>query len=251
MAAQSMGDEQARLKQNLDEIAGRLATLREAVRPASDAIRRTINGEDGEGAVELVLAPDGRVESLHLDEDWRELVGEEGLEEAMLQAYRAAEASRMSDWTDAVAEGEREATGESSARPVPPQKEPGDPSTPEAGEQARIMFDVLRGARAELASFRAQLQQQVERQSETSTPDRAVRVRRDGQMVVGIDIDDRWLANSSDSMIERTVVQALRASAEDSEFDPDEALANYPSLSAMQALGSDPDQLLRRLGVTR
>lgn len=251
MAAQSMGDERAQLTRNLDEIAGRLAELRDAVRPASDAIRRTINGEDSEGAVEMVLAPDGTVESLHLDEDWRELVGEDGLETAMLEAYRAAEASRMSDWTDAVSEGEGAAGGASAVRPTPPQKEPGDPSTPEAGEQARMMFDVLRGARTELASFRAQLQRQVERQTESSTPDRAVRVRRDGQMVVGIDIDDRWLANSRDSNIERTVVQALRSSAEDSRFRPDEALANHPSLSAMQALGSDPDELLRRLGVTR
>lgn len=251
MAAQSMGDERAQLTRNLDEIAGRLAQLREAVQPAADAIRRTINGEDGEGAVEVVLAPDGKVESLHLDQDWRELVGEEGVEAAMLEAYRAAEASRMSDWTDAVAEGEREGSDHPSARPAPVPVEPGDPSTPEAGEQARMMFDVLRGARTELASFRAQLQRQVERQTETTTPDSAVRVRRNGQMVVGIDIDERWLANSRDSMIERTVVQALRSSADDSQLQPDEALANYPSLSAMQAMGSDPDELLRRLGVTR
>ena len=49
----------------------------------------------------------------------------------------------------------------------------------------------------------------------------------------------------------RTVVQALRSSADDSHLRPDEALAHYPSLSAMQAMGTDPDELLRRLGVTR
>jgi hypothetical protein len=62
-----------------------------------------IEASDRSYAVLVVLAPDGTVESIRADEDWKRKVRPEGLGAAIMQAYSSAAAQRVRAWTAALA----------------------------------------------------------------------------------------------------------------------------------------------------
>ncbi|WP_022918105.1 YbaB/EbfC family nucleoid-associated protein [Ruania albidiflava] len=104
MAAELVGADGTQLLQQLERAKTRVQEIRRHLDRAEHAIARTINGQDGEGAVEIVLGADGNVEAVHLDPDWRELVDEQGLPAAVTEAHRAAHGSRLADWCGALRE---------------------------------------------------------------------------------------------------------------------------------------------------
>lgn len=97
--------------QRLELAQTRVGQIRRVLERADRVIARSVNGQDGEGAVEIVLGPGGVTEAVHLDPDWRELVGEPGMAGAVIEAYRAAHGSRLWDWAEAITE-ELRALGE-------------------------------------------------------------------------------------------------------------------------------------------
>lgn len=104
MAAELVGAERTQLLQQLERAEVRIEEIRRHLERADQAIARTMNGQDGEGAVEIVLGAGGHVDAVHLDPDWRELVDEQGLPAAVTEAFRAAHGSRLSDWCGALRE---------------------------------------------------------------------------------------------------------------------------------------------------
>src|SRR5699024_7521724 len=89
---------------------GRLIRLQRCLGAGQAAIERRINGQDAEGAVEVVLGTGGLVEQVHLDADWPALQGTDLLPAAVLEAYRSAEATQLAEWADAA--GDDAAQGE-------------------------------------------------------------------------------------------------------------------------------------------
>jgi hypothetical protein len=65
-----------------------------------------IEASDRSYAVLVVLAPDGTVESIRVDEDWKRKVRPEALGAAIMQAYSAAAAQRVRAWTAALTESD-------------------------------------------------------------------------------------------------------------------------------------------------
>ncbi len=104
MAAEVVGAGESELLQQLERAQARIDEIRRHLQRAEQVIARPINGQDGEGAVEIALGAGGSVEAVHLDPDWRELVGEQGLAAAVAQAYLAGHGSRLSDWCGALRE---------------------------------------------------------------------------------------------------------------------------------------------------
>src|SRR5699024_6123620 len=104
VAAELVGAERTQLLQQLERAEVRIEEIRRHLERADQAIARTMNGQDGEGAVEIVLGAGGHVDAVHLDPDWRELVDEQGLPAAVTEAFRAAHGSRLSDWCGALRE---------------------------------------------------------------------------------------------------------------------------------------------------
>lgn len=104
MAARVVGPNSSQLLQRLDRAGSRVETARTVLNRADRVIARPINGQDGEGAVEIVLGTGGSTDDVRLDPDWRALVGEHGLPAAATEAYRAAHGSRLSDWVGVIRE---------------------------------------------------------------------------------------------------------------------------------------------------
>lgn len=104
MAAELVGAERTQLLQQLERAEVRIEEIRRHLERADQVIARTMNGQDGEGAIEIVLGVGGHVDAVHLDPDWRELVDEQGLAAAVTEAFRAAHGSRLSDWCGALRE---------------------------------------------------------------------------------------------------------------------------------------------------
>lgn len=127
MAAELVGADGTQLLQQLERAKARVEEIRRHLEGAEHAIARTINGQDGEGAVEIVLGADGNVEAVHLDPDWRDLVDEQGLPAAVTEAYRAAHGSRLSDWCGAL----RESLGARGWIPMALRVQPEGPDAPQ------------------------------------------------------------------------------------------------------------------------
>src|SRR5699024_8129355 len=102
----------------------RLIRLRRRLGAGQAAIERPINGQDGEGAVEVVLCACGLVDQVHLAPDWPALQGSDRLCAAVLEAYRSAEASQLAEWADALgddaAQGQHQIAAPECATEAPP-----------------------------------------------------------------------------------------------------------------------------------
>lgn len=133
MAAEVVGPDESGLVRQLEQAADRVAEIRRYLERAERAIARPINGQDGEGAIEIVLGADGEVDAVHLDPDWRELLDERNLHEAVTEAYRAAHGSRLADWSGAL----RESLGARGLLPLRSRALVAEPAAPAAPDSPR------------------------------------------------------------------------------------------------------------------
>lgn len=133
MAAEVVGPDESGLVRQLEQAADRVAEIRRHLERAERAIARPINGQDGEGAIEIVLGADGEVDAVHLDPDWRELLDERNLHEAVTEAYRAAHGSRLADWSGAL----RESLGARGLLPLRSRALVAEPAAPAAPDSPR------------------------------------------------------------------------------------------------------------------
>lgn len=237
MAAGAVSPHEAQVLHTLEHSEHLIRTIQRALARGRGAIGRTINGQDGEGAVEIVLTPAGVVRSVHLDEDWREILRAGGLSGAVLEAYQGAHASRLSDWADAVTE-----RGPGSFEPdVPATLEGADGIVNASGPDAApaqpigLVSGLLAQAGAELDAFAAAHREPAHPVSS-----------------VAVDLERPDVATDGD--VERAVLRALGgragvapdADTTGQHSDPS-ALAqqDFPALHAVRALGHDSGRLLR------
>lgn len=204
-----------------------LVHLRRRLATGQAAIDRRINGQDSEGAVEVVLAPGGRIEGVNLDQDWHCLQGQDRLPGAVLAAYRFAQASRLAEWADAVGD-DQAPTG----RPAEPNWCTG--ATPAADLRPDQWAGALQRAAAELPAALARISDLVAGRS-TQHHDHVL-IERRGAQVSRIEIDSAALAG--DTALQDAIAVALRAAGE--QQVPDEPLQAHPWLRGLLGHGHRP-----------
>jgi hypothetical protein len=175
-------------------------------------------GDDPSGLVRVELDGTARVTTVRLSAGWRARVGIAGLGAAVLQAFTAAAAARLTAW----AEGVRpiEVAG---AEPVP------DAPSPDAGVVLRVWRDVGEYAR--------RLDELSASTREVAGPDGRVVVAVRAGQPAGVELDPAWSTGASDGDLERSVGDALSAGLGAVAATPDLALASCPDLRALLTTG--------------
>src|SRR5699024_2142229 len=227
----------------------RLIRLRRCLSAGQAAIERAINGQDAEGAVEVVLGAGGLVEQVRLDPDWPVLQGSDRLCAAVLEAYRSAEATQLAEWADAVgddtAQGQHQIAAPECATAPPP-----SPQLP-----AEQLARGLRRAAAELPAVMNSPQQLP-----LPATHAHVRVHLESSRIDHLSLDLPPEA-TDDSRLERALTDALREASIAARTAPAHRIEDHPGISAVLGLGQDvpappdgapqPDQRLPLLEATR
>lgn len=211
-----------------------LHCLRQRLMTGQIALERRINGQDGEGAVEIVLGADGSVAETHLDRHWRSLQGDMLLSAAVLEAYRSAQASQLAEWADAVTDDSalgrpRAAAPESSPPPAPERRDP-QPAHPAPSSRPPVL---LRHGTAELPQALAHIRSLSQPRDEVAE---GVRVARRGALVTDIEFGP-WVAGATDTQIAHVITTALRSAGTQATDMLNGALAAYPALYALTGPG--------------
>jgi len=205
----------------------RLIRLRRRLSAGQAAIERAINGQDAEGAVEVVLGAGGLVEQVRLDPDWPVLQGSDRLCAAVLEAYRSAEASQLAEWADAVgddtAQGQHQIAAPECATEAPPS----------AHLPADQLTQGLHRAAAELPA--------VMNSPQHLPPPAAhshVRVHLDGSRIDRISLD-LPAETTDDARLEQVLTEALREASTAARKAPAHRVQDHPDISAVLGLGKD------------
>lgn len=218
---------------------------------ASDALV-PVTVDDEQGVVRLTLATNGTVEALALDEDWRDVIGEEALGATVTACYQNAFNQRIGAWMKGYAENSEQAAADADVRlPVPAPVQLGDPSASwaqEGREQLRALYEA---ADAEQDAF-------VQRQGERARQPRdgvnsakTVRVTREGGSVTRVALDERWLRNTNDAVIEQEIVRAINGAMALAERERENKFEGFPAIEEIMRIGKDPAEMMRRMGSIR
>jgi DNA-binding protein YbaB len=208
--------------------------------------------QDEQNVVTLTLATNGTVESLVLDEDWRDEIGEEALAAAVTWCYQAAFNQRIGTWLQGSADNSEKAAAEADIPPVVPAPvQLGDPTTTwaqEGREQLRALYEA---ADAEQGAF-------VQRQAERARQPRdgvnrakTVAVTREGGSITRVTLDERWVRTANDSVIEREIVRAINGVLTIAENERESRFEGFPAIEEIMKVGTNPTEMMRRMGAIR
>lgn len=169
------------------------------------------SGEDGTGRVHVELDGAARDVAVALDDGWRSAVVPDGLAAAVLQAFSAAAAARLTAWATA------------------PFGESGRPRSrrPSTGPSSRAWRD--------LREFRRRLTALHDIADTAASPGRLVVATVRAGMLVGLELDPHWLRTAATTDVERHVGHALRAALALIAALPERALEGCPDLAAVLA----------------
>lgn len=237
-----------RLMAELRETAGELQREMRALVSASEQLT-PITVKDDKGAVTLTLEANGSVKTLELDEDWRDTIGEETLGLTISSCYQDALAQRTGNWMKAYSEAADE--GEATPLPEPRPVELGDPSSAwgiEGREQLRAMYAA---AEAEQDTFIAHRKQRARQARDGVNAAKTVTVTREGDTISAIKLDERWVRNTNDGVIEQEVVRAMNNVMAMSAKDRENKYKGFPAIEQLMSVGNNPQELMRRMGAIR
>lgn len=241
----------SRLMAELQETAAELQRELRALSAASDEMT-SVTVEDEKRAVKLTLARNGTVEAIVLDEDWRDTIGEETLGLAVSTCYRSALEQRIGLWMKAYAENAEEAIATASVPvPMPAPVELGDPSADwavEGREQLRAMYDA---ADAEQQDFLAHRAQRARQARDGVNSAKTVAVTREGDTITAVTLDERWVRNTNDSVIEREIVAAMNGVMAMAARERENKYEGFPAIEQLAKIGHNPSELMRRMGAIR
>ncbi|BDZ39596.1 hypothetical protein GCM10025863_22100 [Microbacterium suwonense] len=240
-----------RLMAELQETAAELQRELQALSSASEAMT-SVTVEDEKKSVKLTLASNGAVEALTLDEDWRDKIGEETLGLVVSTCYQSALEQRIGQWMKSYAENADEAveTADVSApRPAPVRL--GDPSSEwgvEGREKLREMYDAADAEQQDFLAHRAQRARQVRDGVNSS---KTVTVTREGDTITAVNLDERWVRNTNDSVIEREIVSAMNGVMAMAARERENKYEGFPAIEQLVKIGHNPSELMRRMGAIR
>ncbi|MFD5224375.1 hypothetical protein ACFWHT_02000 [Microbacterium sp. NPDC058342] len=240
-----------RLMAELQETAAELQRELRALASASGELT-PVTVQDEKKAVTLTLARNGAVESLALDEDWRDRIGEDALAFTVSTCYRNALEQRAGQWMKAYAENAEQAAADAEVsvpRPAPVQL--GDPSADwgiEGREQLRAMYDA---ADAEQQDFLAHRAQRARQARDGVNSSKTVTVTREGDTITAVKLDERWVRNTNDVVIEREIVSAMNGVMAMAARERENKYEGFPAIEQIAKLGHNPRELMRRMGAIR
>lgn len=211
------------------------------------------DGADEHRVVTVRVAPDGRVRSIVVDHRWQDHLAADALAPAISQAYLAAGAERLQEWTTDVEEAM--ALPEPANRPFPTaiaEHLESMPSGRAVTEDAvlRELAEVWAELEAELDSALDGLSEKVERTHRVTSRggDVSVEVSSSGGLLA-LDLRPDWLARAHAANIGRTVLATIeeaqtRAITSFATVQEDAARSS----ATLTRLG-DPTRIGRRLGL--
>ncbi len=233
----------ADVREDLDREAQRYERASERV-PA-------VGATDTTRIVTIRLDSAGLLQTVVVDEAWRDELGAERLVPAVLEAYAAVAAERARVWGEKVAETADEPTPPT--RPAPPlhatlpgalqeiADRQGEPPSEATVEALRAMVADLRaGMREVFENVDARL---AARATGTSTSGHVTATLSGSGGLESLDIDQRWLPTAHAFNISREITEAINAaSARVAPNDPASLVAGT-SLERVQRLTQDAEAL--------
>ena len=241
----------ARLMAELQETAAELQREMQAL-SAATAEMTPVTVEDDKKAVKLTLAKSGAVDALVLDEDWRDKIGEESLGLTVSSVYQRALEQRIGDWMKAYTDHADEVIAEADVRtPTLPQVKLGDPSADwavEGREKLRAMYDA---AEAEQQDFIEHRRRRARQERDGVNAAKTVIVTRQGDTITGVTLDERWVRNTNDEVIEREIVKAMNGVMAMAAQERQNKYEGFPAIEQLSKLGHNPTELMRRMGAIR
>lgn len=239
-----------RLMAELRETAAELQRELRALSAASSAMT-PITVEDDKKAVSLTLAPNGAVTAIVLDEDWRDAIGEEALGLTVTTCYRTALEGRIGQWMKAYTDDADAASDDDLSVPAPAPVQLGDPSAEwalEGREQLRALYDAADAEQQDFLQHRAQRARQARDAVNSS---KTVTVTREGDTITAVTLDERWVRNTNDSVIEREIVSAMNGVMAMAARERENKYEGFPAIAQLAQIGHNPTELMRRMGAIR
>jgi len=241
----------SRLMAELQETAAELQREMRALQSASSELT-PITVEDEKRAVKLTLARNGAVEALVLDEDWRDSVGEESLGFTISTCYQRALEQRIAQWMNGYAENADQAIADADVTiPKPAPVELGDPGADwavEGREKLRALFDA---AEAQQEDFLAHHARKARQTRDGVNASKTVTVTRQGATITGLTLDERWVRNTNDGVIEREIVNAMNNVMAMAARERENKYEGFPAIEELRKIAHDPRELMRRMGAIR
>jgi DNA-binding protein YbaB len=238
-----------RLMAELRQTAGELQRELRALATASEQLT-AITAKDEKGAVALTLGANGSVQSLVLDEDWRDTIGEESLGTAVSACYQDAVGQRAGQFMKAYTES---ADDQGAATPIPA-PEPvrlGDPSSSWGIEGREKLREMYAAADAEQEDFLAHRAQRARQARDGVNAAKTVTVTREGDTITAVNVDERWVRNTNDEVIEKEIVRAMNNVMAMSAREQENKYEGFPAIEQLAKIAHNPHELMRRMGAIR
>lgn len=234
----------AELQQTAGELQRELRTLAEASEQLTP-----ITVKDEKGAVALTLDANGAVQSLVLDEDWRDTIGEDALGLTVSSCYQDAIGQRAGTFMKAYAESAD--SGEAAPIPAPKPVELSDPSSDWGIEGREKLREMYAAADAEQQSFLTHRAQRAREARDGVNAAKTVTVTRQGDTITAVALDERWVRNTNDEVIEREIVRAMNNIMAMAARDRANKYEGFPAIEQLMTIANNPQELMRRMGAIR
>ncbi|MGB3376002.1 MAG: hypothetical protein WBA87_12805 [Microbacterium sp.] len=236
-----------RLMTELRESAAELQRELRAVATAAEQLT-PVTVEDDEKAVKLTLAKNGAVEALVLDEDWRDKIGEESLGASVSLCYQTALGQRLDQMMSAVDEQPDDDTRIATPAPAFALS---DPTTASAEEGRSSILDAIHQARDQREAYLDKVNQKGLEARDAVNSAKTVVVSRRGATITGVALDERWVRNANDGVIEREIVRAMNNVMGMAARDRQNTYEGFPAVQRLMEMTKDPREMLRRMGSIR
>jgi DNA-binding protein YbaB len=240
------------IAQRNDELAEVTHSL-DGVDPASEFV-----GADASGAVTVVLTGAGHVREVSLDPGWRRRVELAELGSAVQEAIYEAGHARLEAWGESVAQRSdepRRGNAAGSTSPFDMSRRLSAAAAQTGADNSRTVealgeiLSMLEAVDKDLDRFSAELGQSSRAFTAHSSERRVSATVDDSGAIVGVSYDERWLAAAPEQAIGTQTLQAVRAAQQLAAEQGIQARLAASPLGAMQRLATDPEHLIRRLGL--
>lgn len=194
-----------------------------------------VTGTDPDGAITVTVTPEAEIVSVALAEDWKRRVDPRSLHLAVVTAANAATMSALGRKLEMA-----------DPRAAAPRTAAQHDESPLSRQDVTRLLDAVT---ADLDAFTRQLSEAVDQPVTAESPGRNISGSAQRGQILRLAIDPAWASAARDAEIEvevKAVLTELQAKStpQDLAGGP-----RSPAIDELNALASDPQRLLRRLGL--